>query len=259
MAHSQLSCDGTFTKDPPRARLSYSVMLLVRGKMPGVFSVQLAQAVTIATRYSMVRAQGLGHGDALKSEATIVQYKHQHFRLLSLLAKTCAMYFASQACDAKYSQLREMQAQAPADHSLLSLVHALAAGLKAYVTSEATDSAEDCRKLCGGHGYMVISGLPDIIGAVAGGATFEGENYVLWQQTARYLLKQLDRLQDGGDVDAQTQYLTATKDPIEPCIASGKQFLDPDVQLVIYRDRARRLVLTAHTAIRASRMTPAEA
>jgi acyl-CoA oxidase len=69
-------------------------------------------------------------------------------------------------------------------------------------------------------GYMVISGLPDIIGAVAGGATFEGENYVLWQQTARYLLKQLDRFQDGGDVDAQTQYLTATKDPNEPCIAS---------------------------------------
>jgi acyl-CoA oxidase len=184
---------------------------------------------------------------------------HQHFRLLSLLAKTYAMYFASQACDAQYSQLREMQAQAPADHSLLPSVHTLTAGLKAYVTSEATDGAEDCRKLCGGHGYMVISGLPDIIGAVAGGRTFEGENYVLWQQTARYLLKQLDRLQDGGDVDAQTQYLTATKDPNEPCIASGKQFLDPDVQLVIYRDRAHRLVLTAHTAIRASSMTPAEA
>jgi hypothetical protein len=63
---------GTFTKDPPRAKLSYSVMLLVRGKMPSIFSVQLEQAVTIATRYSMVRAQGLGHGDALKSEVTIV-------------------------------------------------------------------------------------------------------------------------------------------------------------------------------------------
>jgi acyl-CoA oxidase len=169
------------------------------------------------------------------------------------------MYFASQACDAQYRQPREMQAQDPADHSLLPSVHALTAGLKAYVTFEATDGAEDCRKLCGGHGYMVISGLPDIISAVAGGATFEGENYVLWQQAARYLLKQLDRFQDGGDVDAQTQYLTATKDPNEPCIASGKQFLDPDVQLVIYRDRAHRLVLKAHTAIRASSMTPGEA
>jgi acyl-CoA oxidase len=152
MAHSQLLRNGTFTEDLLRAKLSYSVMLLVRSKMPSIFSVQLAQAVTIATRYSMVREQGLGHGDALKSKATIVQYKRQHFRLLSLITKSYAMYFASQACDAQYNQLREMQAQAPADHSLLPSVHALTAGLKAYVTSEATDSAEDCRKLCGGHG-----------------------------------------------------------------------------------------------------------
>jgi hypothetical protein len=87
--------DGVFTKDPLRTKLSYSVMLLVCSKMPSVSSVQLTQAVTIATRYSMVREQGLGHCDALKSETTITQYKHQHFRLLTLIAKSYAMYFAS--------------------------------------------------------------------------------------------------------------------------------------------------------------------
>ncbi|KAF1831620.1 acyl-CoA oxidase [Decorospora gaudefroyi] len=257
MAHSQLSRNGTFAEDPLRAKLSYSVMLLVRGKMPGVFAVQLAQALTIATRYSVVRQQGLGPVDALNTETNIIHYKHQHFRLLSLIAKTYAMFFASRACDTQYNKLRKMQCQA--DHSLLPSVHALTAGLKAYVTSEAVDGAEDCRKLCGGHGYMVISGLPNIIGALAGGATFEGENYVLWQQLGRHLLKQLDRFQDGETIEPQVQYLAEPKDPNTSCMASGEQFLDAGVQLGIYRDRAHRLVVKAHTAIRASGKMPAEA
>jgi acyl-CoA oxidase len=145
------------------------------------------------------------------------------------------------------------------DHSLLPSVHALTAGMKAYVTSEAADGAEDARKLCGGHGYMAISGLPDIVGALTGGATFEGENYVLWQQVGRYLLKQLDRLQDGEPIEVQVQYLTDVEDPNSPCNAFATQFLDPQVQLAVYRDRAHRQVVKAHSAIRASSKLPADA
>lgn len=50
MGHSVLSRNGTYAADLNRAKQSYSVMLLMRGKMPAVFAVQLAQAVTIATR-----------------------------------------------------------------------------------------------------------------------------------------------------------------------------------------------------------------
>ena len=257
MAHSQLSRQGVFTKDPLRAKLSYSVMLLVRCNMPGVFSVKLAQALTIATRYSVVRHQGLGPADTYSIEASILQYKHQHFRLLSMIAKSYAMFFASRACEVQYNKLREMQSRK--DHSLLPSVHALTAGLKAYVTSEAVDDAEDARKLCGGHGYMIISGLPDIIGALAGGATFEGENYVLWQQVGRHLLKQFDRLQGGDSLEPQMQYLTDLKDVNVACTAEGEQFLEPRVQLAIYRGRAHRLVSKVHAAIRATRKTPGEA
>jgi acyl-CoA oxidase len=257
MAHSQLARDGTFTKDPLRAKLSYSVMLLVRGRMPGIFTVQLAQALTIATRYSVVRQQGLGPANTLNTEASIFQYKHQHFRLMSMIAKTYAMFFGSRVCDDQYNELREMQSKD--DHSLLPSVHALTAGMKAYVTSEAADGAEDARKLCGGHGYMSISGLPEIVGALTGGATFEGENYVLWQQIGRHLLKQLDRLQDGEPIEPQVQYLADVEDPNIACSAFGTQFLDPEVQLTIYRDRAHRLVVKAHSAIRASSKLPADA
>ncbi|KAI1665657.1 Acyl-coenzyme A oxidase [Pyrenophora tritici-repentis] len=256
MAHSQLTREGKFTKDSLRAKLSYSVMLLVRAKMPGVFSVQLAQALTIATRYSVVRQQGLGPADAFSTEASILHYKHQHFRLLSMIAKSYAMFFASRVCDMHYNKLREMQSKN--DHSLLPSVHALTAGLKAYVTSEAADGAEDTRKLCGGHGYMVLSGLPDIIGALAGGAMFEGENYVLWQQLGRHLLKQLDRLQDGEPMEPQVRYL-AELNLNDTCVAQGEEFLEFDVQLSIYRDRAHRLIVKAHKAIRATDKETAKA
>ena len=96
---------------------------------------------------------------------------------------------------------------------------------------------------------MSVSGLPDIVGALTGGATFEGENYVLWQQVGRHLLKQLDRLQDGEPIEPQVQYLADVEDPNIACSAFGTQFLDPEVQLTIYRDRAHRLVVKAHSAI----------
>ena len=42
---------------------------------------------------------------------------------------------------------------------------------------------------CGGHGYMLISGLPRLYATTVAACTYEGENTVLYLQTARYLLK----------------------------------------------------------------------
>lgn len=45
------------------------------------------------------------------------------------------------------------------------------------------------RLCCGGHGYSMASGLPQLIQEADGGCTYEGDNVVLLLQTARYLLK----------------------------------------------------------------------
>ncbi|USP79477.1 Peroxisomal acyl-coenzyme A oxidase 1 [Curvularia clavata] len=256
MAHSQLARDGTFTTESLGSKLSYSVMLLVRSKMPAVFTLKLAQALTIATRYSVVRQQGLGPA-GFESEAAIMQYKHQHFRLLTLIAKVYAMSYASGACGAQYSKMRQMQEKG--DHSLLQSVHVLTAGLKAYVTSEAVDGAEEARKMCGGHGYMNISGLPDIIGSIAGSATFEGENYVLWQQVARHLLKQMDCLLADDLLEPNTQYLADMDDPNYPYLTDCIGLDDHDTHVEIFRHRARRLIAKAYTAVRTSSKTPEDA
>lgn len=255
MGHSILRRDGTYTADYNRAKLSYSVMLLVRGKMPTIFAVQLAQAVTIATRYSVVREQGLGPDNSLDKELTVMSYKSQHFRIMTLTAKSYAIFFAGQHCNTQYADLKARQARG--DHATLPPVHALCAGLKAYVTAEAADGAEDARKLCGGHGFMSISGLPDLIGATAGGCTFEGENHVMWQQLGRYLFKQVDAIQAGQEADEQVQYLS-TKGRSTPCSATDRNFLNRSVQLSVYRHRAQRLIFKAHWHLRSTRKSKAE-
>lgn len=65
-------------------------------------------------------------------------------------------------------------------------MHALSAGLKAYAASVAERWATVCRTACGGHGFLVASGLVGIKNALDGACSAEGDNVVLFQQTARY-------------------------------------------------------------------------
>jgi hypothetical protein len=43
-----------------------------------------------------------------------------------------------------------------------------------------------CRISCGGHGFLVASGLVNIKNVLDGACSAEGDNVVLFQQTARY-------------------------------------------------------------------------
>ena len=79
------------------------------------------------------------------------------------------------------------------------------------------------------------------------------------QQVGRHVLKQLDRLQDGEPIEPQLQYLTNVEDPNVPYSAFAMQFLDPQVQFAIYRDRVHRQLVKAHSAIRASTRLPGDA
>lgn len=49
------------------------------------------------------------------------------------------------------------------------------------------------RLCCGGHGYSASSGLQPIIQEADAGCTYEGDNIVLYLQTARFLLKAVQK------------------------------------------------------------------
>lgn len=68
-------------------------------------------------------------------------------------------------------------------------LHAESSGLKALITQRVNDGIESLRKLCGGHGYSILSGLPELSANYLALATLEGTQQVLEPQTARFLLR----------------------------------------------------------------------
>jgi len=75
------------------------------------------------------------------------------------------------------------------DFSLLADFHAAASGCKAVYSNTLVDGIEIIRRACGGHGYSAYSRFPDLFSEFSTFPTYEGENYVLLLQTARYLVK----------------------------------------------------------------------
>jgi acyl-CoA oxidase len=65
---------------------------------------QLAQALTITTRYSVVRQQGTI--SPLGDPVAIISYKHQRPRLLSLIAKSYVSLFAWKRANAAFVDLK---------------------------------------------------------------------------------------------------------------------------------------------------------
>jgi acyl-CoA oxidase len=159
MGHCSLDRSGKFTRTlPPEA--VYGTMISSRTFITYGAAFQLAYAVTIATRYSVVREQGSLPFDAQgksSKEIPIIAYKSQQYRLFSLLSSAYAMSFASKITrkiqDDLDARLRK------GDYSTVTHAHGLMAGAKAWFTTVASDGAEDARKCCGGHGYLNISGL----------------------------------------------------------------------------------------------------
>lgn len=80
----------------------------------------------------------------------------------------------------------------------LPALHALSSGLKAFTTGVAADGIEACRRTCGGHGYSLLSGLPTLYASYVQNCTWEGDNNVLYLQTARFLSKLTAGVFKGG-------------------------------------------------------------
>jgi acyl-CoA oxidase len=70
---------------------------------------------------------------------------------------------------------------------LLADLHATSCGLKALASTTAAEGLEVCRRACGGHGYSSFSGIGTWYADYLPTTTWEGDNYMLTQQVARYV------------------------------------------------------------------------
>ncbi|PGH33734.1 acyl-CoA oxidase [[Emmonsia] crescens] len=242
MGHAKVHRDGTYVP-APHDKTAYLTMLHARSTIAAGAGFKLAQAATIATRYSVVREQGAGISDG--SEMSIIHHRSQNFRLFTIIARTYAIHFTRNTLGKLEKGLKHISSTH--DYSSMGLDHVLLAGFKAWNTQVAADGAEDARKSCGGHGFVLTSGLPSIVAEATAPATFEGENYVMYQQVGRYLLKCWKNVKMGKQIDSRLGVIREAFTRLqvqqqEGCKASRTEFLNPNIQCAIFSHRAFRLL-----------------
>ncbi|OVA04668.1 Acyl-CoA oxidase [Macleaya cordata] len=239
MRVSQVTREGKYLQSDVPRQLVYGTMVYVRQTIVADASCALSRAVCIAMRYSAVRRQfGSQNGGP---ETQVIDYKTQQSRLFPLLATAYAYRFVGEWLKWLYTDVTErLQAN---DFSTLPEAHACTAGLKSLTTSTTADAIEECRKLCGGHGYLCSSGLPELFAVYVPACTYEGDNTVLLLQVARFLMKTVSQLGSGKQPVGTTAYMGRVEHLMQcRCdVQRAEDWLKPSVVLEAFEARAARM------------------
>ncbi|KAI8098233.1 acyl-CoA dehydrogenase/oxidase C-terminal [Gilbertella persicaria] len=237
---------GAYSK-PPNAKLSYGTMVFVRANIVMGVRYALARATTIAVRYSTIRQQFFDAANPKKWDSKVIEtpvldYSMQQYRLLPIVATAYACFFTGREMLHLYDLNQKAMQQG--NFGLLADLHASSSGLKSLTTTMAVEAIEDCRRACGGHGYSMFSGLGMFYQDYLPNVTWEGDNYILTQQTARYLLKTFRNVVAGkaepSEYNPTITYLTHyLQNPHAKCPAlSARDFLHPELILSAFGFRA---------------------
>lgn len=180
-------------------KIVYITMMQVRAHICNMAGLALSTACTISIRYSAVRRQGFSQDG--KTELQVLDYKQQQHRLFPLLAASYCFFFTGKKVLGQIGELeRRFLANENVPKAEVTDVHSSSSALKSFTTTVAADGMEDCRKACGGHGFLECSGLPELITTYLQNPTVEGDNHMLPQQVVKVLLKLVQAVQKEDDI-----------------------------------------------------------
>lgn len=218
------------------SRIQYGSMVALRAGMATTLGLELAKCVTISIRYTTVRRQfsaalpktsdkvednvangaesGKDEASHRSDERQVITYSSVKARLIPLLALSYAYILTGHATMAMYQKMLSALVKPPHDTAMLAEVHLLTSGLKAVLSWNVVAGMEESRKAMGGHGFSIYSGIGERFAKETPGQTYEGDNYVLVQQTARGLLKEFMLLKSGrkNKLMSCTQFLSKLQD-----------------------------------------------
>ena len=245
MRFAKVTEEGRYVPPPAEnQKASYATMVYVRATIVRDAGDFLGRAVTIATRYTAIRRQTAPLPG--EKELQVLDYDNVQQTLLALVAKAYALKFMGKSMMQMYENFDA--ARDRGDFSSLPELHALSSGLKSLCTDVAAGGIESCRRLCGGHGYSALSGLPTLFASYVQNVTWEGDNNVMYLQAARYLLK---ALASGGEIKGSAAYLSHAKEEASTrsSVASPEEWAAPEHALAALRHAAARLALIAAEAL----------
>ncbi len=191
-------------------KVHYSTMMAARANMTSAASSRLAQACVDSIRYSCVRVQGFvdNSDPSYKAkEQKLMDHKIQQYRLLKQLSITYALKFTGRWM---LEQTKDIMSQKSmgiiTNTDILKELAITSAGLKSLTTFIATNGVEDCRKCCGGNGYLLSSGLAAMSQDYLWQVTAEGDYVLLALLVAKHILKSIGKLMGGQKLQGLMDY-----------------------------------------------------
>ncbi|KAL2818533.1 acyl-CoA dehydrogenase/oxidase C-terminal [Aspergillus granulosus] len=226
---------GIYSK-PAIPAVVYGTMTYVRSLIVHQSRMGLARAVTIAVRYTSIRRQFKDRDSKDGAERAVLDYPTVQVRVLPLLAATYALHYTGLAMQRIYKDARkEIEG---GNFSPLASMHSMSSGLKSFCTNLVADGIETCRRALGGHGYGGASGFTRLYPDYLSRVTVEGDNWMITQQVASYLIKRMGEAaaQSTGADPSHLEIFNALngRSHLQPC-----DILKSDVQVVeAFRRRA---------------------
>ena len=247
-----VSCNSLTLSPPPPPGQKTNKMMQVRSIIVVGASKALAMACAVTIRYSAVRKQGFDEDG--KSEMQVLDYTQQQHRIFPLLAASYCIFFTGRQLAKDLKALEEkLIAAKPVTKEEVSDVHAASSALKSFSTMIAADGIEECRKACGGHGFLSSSGLPELFTTYLQSPTVEGDNHMLPQQVIRVLLKLVHAVQHDDGMEKYKSSNSFALVPSLKMILRGKaeqcsainanDLCDLSTLLAAFRHRCARLLV----------------
>ena len=227
MKYSKVNKNGEFTKQG-NDKIGYATMMSVRRAISNSCSEYLSLAVTISTRYSIVRNQ---FKDDDGKELRVFDYQTQMDKILPLIAMTYAMKCGAQKLGLMDSEnikkINEKQ-----DFSMMNDLHGSLSGTKAFWTWDCLQGIEISKLACGGFGFLKNAGFAQLYTEWSPNCTHEGENTVMALQCARYLIKCLSLLKKGKPLAENVNYLTFLNEILSVQQCPAKSIEDFDLKIL---------------------------
>jgi flavocytochrome c len=198
-------------------KVHYTTMMTTRASMVNTAAARLSQAATIAIRYSAVRQQGFkesGKSNSFKdAEYKIIDYRIQQYRLFKQLAYAYGLRFTGRWMIEQLELLEGKNVGIIKNTEILKELASTSAGLKSITSVIAINGIEDCRKCCGGNGYLLNSGIGSMACDYLWQITAEGDYIILALLTGKHLLKSIGKEMGGAKLQGVLDYLNVLANP----------------------------------------------
>ncbi|CAG9330239.1 unnamed protein product [Blepharisma stoltei] len=208
---SQISPDGKFKSHIKNKEKRFGLMLtgLITGRCAVLFCAEIHQrnALTIAIRYGAVRKQFGG-----EVERPILDYPVHRYRLMPHLAKDFAANMSMKIIARLYNERIKLIDRDPESPDVTEF-HALVSVFKALHGWYNQKAIQECRECCAGHGYSSYAGFAKLRADNDVHMTWEGENWVVIQQTSRWILRAVQSTFKGGAIKSPyLQFINLSSD-----------------------------------------------